>query len=57
MLDAKQVKAKLWNLRSSIEGMVPLIDAGVLQPENVADAVAAVAAKFMDDVKPKVESD
>lgn len=49
MMDVKKAKAKLYNLKSSIEGLIQIVDTGVIEPDKVPDAVAAMAAKMVAD--------
>jgi len=46
----KQVKAKLYNLKNGIEGIIPMIDSGVIPAEKVGDAVASLAAKAVEEL-------
>lgn len=46
----KVAKAKLYNLKSAIDGLIPLVDQGVLPPESVKDAVQTFAANIYDDL-------
>lgn len=47
---AKQVKAKLYNLKNGIEGLVPLVDAGVIDGEKVADAIGTLSLKTVNEL-------
>jgi len=48
-MDVKKAKAKLYNLKSAIEGLIQMVDAGVMEPGKVPDAVASMAAKMVAD--------
>jgi hypothetical protein len=46
----KQVKAKLYNLKSQMDGMVGMVENGILDRSQVCDAVSTMAAKFCEEV-------
>lgn len=48
--EVKAVKGKLYNLKSGIEGLLPLIDAGILQPEQVGGALTTLTVKTVDEL-------
>lgn len=45
----KIAKAKLYNLKSSIEGLVTMIDSDAIDSEQAMTGVTTVAAKVYDD--------
>ena len=46
----KEAIAKLYNLKSAVDGMIPLVDSGIIAPNVIGDAVAGLAAKLCDEV-------
>lgn len=52
----KAAKAKLYNLRSSIDGIIPLLETGVLKPKQVGMSISALAAKAVDELDKHLES-
>ena len=55
--ELKQIKAKLYNLKNGVEGLMPLIDAGVLLPNQVSTAVATLSAKSIDELNDLKQTD
>ena len=56
MTDERQqqkAKAKLYNLKSGIDGVIQMMDAGVIAPDKVGDAVGALTAKAIDELTPQ----
>jgi len=45
----KAAKAKLYNLKSGIEGLITLMDSGSIAPDGALDAVCTLAAKAVED--------
>lgn len=48
--DVKLAKAKLYNLKSAIDGLIPLVDQGVLPATTVKEAVSSLAARLYDEM-------
>lgn len=48
-MSKKQIIAKLYNLKSQIEGMIGLVDSDVVPPDKCPDAIASIAQKFVAD--------
>lgn len=46
----KMAKAKLYNMKSGIDGLLPLLDAGILQPEMLGAAVTTLCTKAVDEL-------
>jgi len=45
----KAAKAKMYNLRSGIDGLIALLDAETLAPETAIDSCATLAAKAVKE--------
>lgn len=46
----KAAKAKLYNLKSGIDGLISLVDSGVIQPEMVGSALTSLTTKTIDEL-------
>lgn len=42
-------KAKLYNMKSAIEGLITMVDSDVMEPEAAVMGVTTLAAKAYDD--------
>jgi hypothetical protein len=45
----KAAKAKLYNLKSGIEGIIQFMDSGIMSPDAGIDAAASLTAKMNAD--------
>lgn len=45
----KAAKAKMYNLRSGIEGLIQMLDAGIMSAGQAIDGAAAFTAKLVED--------
>lgn len=46
----KAVRAKLFNLRSAIDGLIQMVDADAMPVESVPEAVAALSSNCFDQL-------
>lgn len=48
--EIKQAKAKLYNLRSAIDGMVSMVEAEAMKVDQVGSAIVALSSKIVDEL-------
>lgn len=48
----KQVKAKLYNLKSQIDGFVGLVENGILDEPQICDALQLTVSKIVNEIQP-----
>lgn len=49
-MEKKQFAAKLINLKQSIDGMLAMVEAGVLSQQQTCDGLAVLLAKIIKDL-------
>lgn len=53
----KIVKAKLYNLKSVIDGMITMMDVGTISPGGAIDSMCSVVAKATDEFNEAMKID
>jgi len=51
-METKKATAKLYNLKSYVEGKIMELNEGLATPEGVAEGLALVVARFAEELKP-----
>lgn len=53
----RSIKAKLYNHKSGIDGIIQIVEGGVLDMKQTIDAVGTLSAKLMQDLGKCGDSD
>lgn len=52
--EIKVAKAKLYNLKSAVEGLITMVDSSVMEPDQAMKGVVELATKMFDEYQQQV---
>jgi hypothetical protein len=51
----KTVRAKLYNHKSCIDGLIKMIDSGLIVPEKAGEAISKLSVDLVDEIQKFIE--